>query len=128
MRTRPFTDIDLNRSVGNLLRLGVILSVTTSLIGFIKLFSEGFVMPRKYTLLEMGDSSEKVWGHFWNSLCEGEGMAIIQLGILLLILTPLVRIIFALIGYLKEKDYVYVVISTIVLVIMTVSFLTGYAH
>ena len=128
MRTRPFTDIDLNRSVGNLLRLGVILSVTTSLIGFIKLFSEGFVMPRKYTLLEMGDSSEKVWGHFWNSLCKGEGMAIIQLGILLLILTPLVRIIFALIGYMKEKDYVYVVISTIVLTIMIVSFLTGYAH
>ncbi len=128
MRTKPFTDVDLNRSVGNLLRLGVILSVVTSLIGFIKLFSEGFVMPRKYRLLEMGDSSEKVWGTFWNSLTKGEGMAIIQLGILLLILTPLVRIIFALIGYLKEKDYTYVVISLIVLAIMTVSFLTGYAH
>ena len=59
---------------------------------------------------------------------KGEGMAIIQLGILFLILTPLVRIIFALIGYLKEKDYVYVAISLIVLAIMTVSFLTGYAH
>lgn len=128
MRTKPFTDVDLNRSVGNLLRLGVILSVVTSLVGFIKLFSEGFKMPRKYNLLEMGDSSEKVWGTFWNSLVKGEGMAIIQLGILLLILTPLVRIIFALIGYLKEKDYVYVIISLIVLAIMTVSFLTGYAH
>ncbi len=128
MRTRPFTDADLNRSVGNLLRLGVILSVATSLVGFIKLFTEGFKMPRKYNLLEMGDSSEKVWGTFWNSLVKGEGMAIIQLGILLLILTPLVRIIFALIGYLKEKDYVYVIISLIVLAIMTVSFLTGYAH
>ncbi|MPT33322.1 MAG: DUF1634 domain-containing protein [Chryseobacterium sp.] len=127
MRTRPFTDIDLNRSVGNLLRLGVILSVVTSLIGFVKLFLEGFKMP-KYKLLDMGSSSEKVWGSFWDSLSKGEGMAIIQLGILLLILTPLVRIIFALIGYLKEKDYVYVVISTIVLVIMVVSFLTGYAH
>jgi len=128
MRKTPFTDIDLNRSVGNLLRLGVILSVVTSLIGFIKLFSEGFKMPRKYNLLEMGDSSEQVWGTFWNSLTKGEGMAIIQLGILLLILTPLVRIIFALIGYLKEKDYTYVVISAIVLTIMVVSFLTGYAH
>ena len=128
MRTRPFTDVDLNRSVGNLLRLGVILSVVTSLIGFIKLFTEGFKMPNKYNLLEMGDSSEKVWGTFWNSLMKGEGMAIIQLGILLLILTPLVRIIFALIGYLKEKDYTYVVISMIVLTIMVVSFLTGYAH
>lgn len=127
MRTKPFTDVDLNRSVGNLLRLGVVLSVVTSLVGFVKLFTEGFKMP-KYKMLEMGDSSEKVWGSFWDSLCKGEGMAIIQLGILLLILTPLVRIIFALIGYLKEKDYIYVIISLIVLAIMTVSFLTGYAH
>ncbi|CEJ71505.1 MULTISPECIES: DUF1634 domain-containing protein [Chryseobacterium] len=125
---KNFTDVDLNRSVGNLLRLGVILSVATSLIGFIKLFTEGFKMPKKYTSLDMGSSSEKVWGMFWNSLCKGEGMAIIQLGILLLIFTPLVRIIFALIGYLKEKDYVYVVISSIVLAIMAVSFFTGYAH
>lgn len=125
---KDFTDADLNRSVGNLLRLGVILSVITSLVGFIKLFTEGFKMPKKYKLLDMGTSSEKVWGHFWDTLCKGDGMAIIQLGILLLIFTPLMRIIFALIGYLKEKDYVYVVISSIVLAIMAVSFFTGYAH
>ncbi|WP_312090214.1 DUF1634 domain-containing protein [Chryseobacterium sp.] len=125
---KDFTDLDLNRSVGNLLRLGVILSVTTSIIGFIKLFTEGFKMPRKYTMLEMGNSSEKVWSHFWETLMKGDGMAIIQLGILMLIFTPLMRIIFALIGYMKEKDYVYVVISTIVLAIMAISFFTGYAH
>jgi len=125
---KNFTDVDLNRSVGNLLRLGVILAVITSLIGFVKLFMEGFKMPRKYKLLDMGTSSEKVWSHFWETLCKGEGMAIIQLGILMLIFTPLMRIIFALIGYLKEKDYTYVIISLIVLAIMTVSFLTGYAH
>ncbi|MCU7615708.1 DUF1634 domain-containing protein [Chryseobacterium sp. PBS4-4] len=125
---KNFTDVDLNRSVGNLLRLGVILSVITSLIGFIKLFTEGFKMPRKYKLLDMGTSSEKVWGHFWETLCKGEGMAIIQLGILMLIFTPLMRIIFALIGYLKEKDYLYVAISSIVLIIMVISFVTGYAH
>ncbi|AZB30417.1 MULTISPECIES: DUF1634 domain-containing protein [Chryseobacterium] len=125
---KDFTDVDLNRSVGNLLRLGVILSVITSLVGFVKLFMEGFQMPRKYKLLDMGTSSEKVWSHFWETLCKGEGMAIIQLGILMLIFTPLMRIIFALIGYLKEKDYVYVIISSIVLAIMAVSFFTGYAH
>lgn len=125
---KNFTDRDLNRSVGNLLRLGVILSVATSLVGFIKLFTEGFKMPKKYKMLDMGGSSEKVWSHFWDTLCKGEGMAIIQLGILLLIFTPLMRIIFALIGYLKEKDYTYVIISSIVLAIMAVSFFTGYAH
>jgi len=125
---KNFTDVDLNRSVGNLLRLGVILSVIISLAGFTKLFMEGFKMPKKYALLDMGTSSEKVWGQFWNSLCRGEGMAIIQLGILVLIFTPLMRIIFALIGYLKEKDYLYVIISSIVLAIMTISFFAGYAH
>ncbi|MDQ1097011.1 MULTISPECIES: DUF1634 domain-containing protein [Chryseobacterium] len=124
---KDFTDIDLNRSVGNLLRLGVILSVITSLVGFIKLFTEGFKMPKKYTSLQMGSSSEKIWGEFWHSLGKGEGMAIIQLGILLLILTPLMRIVFAWIGYLKEKDYVYVFISSVVLAIMVISFFTGYA-
>lgn len=125
---KNFTDVDLNRSVGNLLRLGVVLSVTISLVGFIKLFLEGFTMPKKYSMLDLGDTSEQVWTKFWESLIKGEGMAIIQLGILILIFTPLMRIIFALIGYLKEKDYIYVVISSIVLAIMTISFFAGYAH
>ena len=123
---RHFTDIDLNRSVGNLLRIGVLLSVITSLLGFIKLYFEGFEMPKDYASLEV--SGENIWKTFFNSLGNLEGMGIIQLGILLLILTPLVRIIFALIGYLKEKDYTYVIISGIVLGIMVVSFLMGFSH
>lgn len=123
---KEFTDLDLNRSVGNLLRLGVILSVFTSLIGFIKLFLEGFKMPKHYEQLSI--PSENVWQNFWISLKHFEGMGIIQLGILLLIITPLMRIIFALIGYLKEKDYTYVIISFIVLAIMFVSFISGYSH
>ena len=123
---RHFTDQDLNRSVGNLLRLGVILSVLTSLIGFVKLFWEGFKMPKKYEDLE--NTTGNILHDFWVSLSKFEGMAIIQLGILLLIFTPLVRIIFALIGYVKEKDYTYVAVSVIVLGIMIVSFLMGFAH
>lgn len=123
---RHFTDLDLNRSVGNLLRLGVILSVITSLFGFIKLFFEGFKMPKDYAALEIPEGT--IWQSLFASLRNFEGMAIIQLGILLLILTPLVRIIFALVGYIKEKDYTYVVVSAIVLGIMAVSFLMGFAH
>ncbi|UJF30259.1 DUF1634 domain-containing protein [Kaistella sp. 97-N-M2] len=123
---RHFTDLDLNRSVGNLLRLGVILSVITSFVGFVKLFLEGFEMPKDYAALEIPEGT--IWQSFWTSLLKFEGMAIIQLGILLLILTPLVRLLFALVGYLKEKDYTYVIVSVIVLGIMLVSFLMGFAH
>ncbi|MEN2436636.1 DUF1634 domain-containing protein [Weeksellaceae bacterium A-14] len=122
---KKFNDIDLNRSVGNLLRLGVILSVAVSLVGFVRLFVEGYKMPVNFKALDM--TTENIFTKFWKDLLRGEGMAIIQLGILLLILTPVMRIIFALAGYLKEKDYTYVVISLIVLGIITISFLTGYA-
>ncbi len=123
---RHFTDLDLNRSVGNLLRLGVILSVITSLFGFIKLFLEGFKMPKDYSSLEIPEGT--IWLSFWTSLLTFEGIAIINLGISLLILTPLTRIIFALVGYIKEKDHTYVVVSIIVLAIMLVSFLMGFTH
>ncbi|WP_226065602.1 DUF1634 domain-containing protein [Kaistella polysaccharea] len=123
---RHFTDLDLNRSVGNLLRIGVVLSVVTSFIGFLKLYKEGFEMPKDYAALEVPEG--KIWGSFWTSLLNLEGVAIIQLGILLLIFTPLVRIIFAMVGYLKEKDYTYVIVSLIVLGIMVVSFLMGFSH
>lgn len=123
---RHFTDLDLNRSVGNLLRLGVILSVVTSLFGFVKLFLEGFKMPKDYSSLEIPEGT--IWQSFWTSLLHFEGVAIINLGILLLILTPLTRIIFALVGYIKEKDHTYVVVSIIVLAIMLISFLMGFAH
>ncbi len=123
---RHFTDLDLNRSVGNLLRLGVILSVITSLFGFIKLFFEGFEMPKDYSSLEIAEGT--IWQSFFTSLGNFEGIGIIQLGILLLIVTPLMRIIFALVGYIKEKDHTYVIVSLIVLGIMLVSFLMGFAH
>lgn len=123
---RHFADFNLNRSVGNLLRLGVIFSVVTSVLGFVKLFFEGFEMPKDYALLEVPEGT--IWQSFFASLSKFEGTGIIQLGILLLILTPLVRIIFALVGYIKEKDYTYVTVSAIVLGIMLVSFLMGFTH
>ena len=123
---KDFSDIDLSRSVGNLLKLGVYFSVVTTFIGFVKLFFEGFKMPKNYEELVIPDHN--VWKGFWHSLTNFEGVGIIELGILFLIFTPLMRIIFALFGYLKEKDYTYVVISLIVLGIMGYSFFTGFAH
>ncbi len=122
---KHFDDIDLNRSVGNLLRIGVIISVSISIVGFIKLFIEGFTMPKHYKDLTF-TNSEKIFSEFWRSFSNFEGVGLIQCGILLLIFTPVMRIIFALIGYTKERDMTYVLISLIVLAIILLSFFTGF--
>ncbi|MEO6983448.1 MAG: DUF1634 domain-containing protein, partial [Edaphobacter sp.] len=50
----------------------------------------------------------------------GDGATIIQLGLLLLIATPVARVVFAVIGFAIEKDRLYVVISLIVLAVLMI--------
>ncbi|EIP97668.1 putative membrane protein [Opitutaceae bacterium TAV1] len=55
------------------------------------------------------------------------GQAIIVLGLLLLIATPVVRVIISIGGFVMEKDRLYVMITSIVLLLLLVSFVLGKA-
>ena len=46
----------------------------------------------------------------------------IQLGLLLLIATPVVRVILCVIGFARQHNILYVAVSTVVLVILIPSF------
>ena len=63
----------------------------------------------------------------WQGVLENRGMNIIQLGVVLLIATPIIRIVFSVIAFLLEKDYLYVFLTLIVLGIITYSMLGGLA-
>lgn len=54
-----------------------------------------------------------------------DGAAIIQFGVCVLIATPIFRVAFSVIGFLIEKDYMYVVITLIVLLIIIANMLLG---
>ena len=51
--------------------------------------------------------------------------AVIQLGLLILIATPVARVIFSLAGFIIEKDRVYIIITFIVLSILFFSLFGG---
>lgn len=48
-----------------------------------------------------------------------------MVAILLLLLTPIVRVIVSLLGFIKEKDRVYVVVTTVVLITLLASLTLG---
>jgi uncharacterized membrane protein len=50
---------------------------------------------------------------------------IVQLGLLLLIATPIARVVFSVIGFVKERDWLYVGITAAVLALLTYSLLSG---
>ena len=122
MKTKDkITDHDLESVMGRLLITGVIISAALVLFGgVIYLYQMGFSYPHFKTFRSEPSSLRSV-----KQIIKGVGnfdsLSIIQLGLLLLIATPVSRVIFAVIGFLLEKDYLYVAISLIVLAILAYS-------
>jgi len=50
------------------------------------------------------------------------GRGLIQLGLVLLVFTPIARVVFAIFGFARERDWMYVTISAIVLGVLLYSF------
>lgn len=48
----------------------------------------------------------------------GSGRSLIQLGVLVLILTPVVRVLLSLLGYLRQRDWLYAAITAAVLAVI----------
>jgi uncharacterized membrane protein len=108
-------DRDIENIMGNLLRYGVLASLFVVLIGAaFYLLQHGSETPNyKKFLGEPKRLSELK--QVWYSAFQGRGRSIIQLGLFILIATPIARIVFSIIGYILERDYLYIIITVIVL-------------
>lgn len=115
------SDYDIESVMGKLLITGVIISGTLILAGgIVYIMQEGLSIPHFKTFRGVPSNLRSV-----KQICYGfvhlESLSIIQMGLLLLIATPIARVIFSVIGFLFEKDYLYVLISLIVLAIIAYS-------
>jgi uncharacterized membrane protein len=113
---------DLERIIGQLLRFGVLLSSAVVLTGgVVYLTRHGHQTPRYGVFVgEPGKMRDLL--PMWKAILHGEGRPVIAFGILLLILTPIARIIFSIAGYLLERDYLYVLITLLVLGVIVWNF------
>ena len=114
-------DKDMQLIMGNLLRAGVVLSMTVVFIGgVIYLFGYGS-LKADYSKFVIDENGFFSLGSIWNGLMQFNGKAIIQLGILLLIFTPISRVILAVVSFFLERDYLYVMIGVLILGIIMFS-------
>jgi len=116
------TDQKLEIAIGRMLQIGVLLAATVVFIGGIL-----------YLRQETGPRPD--YSHFTTGVAErfrspteivpnalhGRARSIIQLGLLILIATPIARVVFAAVGFLVERDHLYVGISLIVLAVLLYS-------
>ncbi len=104
-----------------LLRTGVLISAVVVLLGGVCFLSKhGHEQPAYRVFHETPRMYRSISG-VMHAVGPSNCQAVIQLGLLLLILTPVARVAFSLLGFGLERDGTYAVITSIVLAILVYS-------
>jgi uncharacterized membrane protein len=120
------SDHDIEQFIGLQLRFGVLLASIVVLVGGILYLVQSGGLPLPHYQFFIGEKAGLTTGRdIWHSVINVKAKGIIQLGVVVLILTPILRIFFSLIGFIIEKDRLYTAITMIVLCVMMFSIFGG---
>ena len=126
-QTQQWTDQYIEELIGNLLRVGVTLAAAVVLFGCgVYLARHGRAAPRYRVFMGEPTDLRTVSGIVKDALAF-RGRGLIQLGLLLLIATPMARVAFSVVAFAVEGDRLYVVLTLIVLAVLMYSLMGGHA-
>ena len=109
--------------MGRVLQVGVLLASFVMLAGGILYVKIHHSEIPSYRTFVSEPQALRHFGGIIHGIAAGEPAAVIQMAILLLIATPVARVIFALISFSIERDKLYIVVSTLVLAVLLYGFL-----
>lgn len=129
MTHEKFGEKSFQTIIGNLLRYGVWISLSVAFIGGIVYLMHHGNDIEDYSVFKENDRNIfEVITAVVNGVISGSGEFLIFFGIILLFLTPVFRVILSLFSFLIEKDYLYVIITLIVILIIITSISFGFSH
>lgn len=116
-----WTDERVESLIGTLLRTSVMLAAAIVAIGGALYLVRHGSEPADYRVFRGEPSYLKTIGGILNSVPTLQARSIIQVGLLLLIATPIARVLFSAVAFAFQRDRAYVFITLIVLGILLVS-------
>jgi uncharacterized membrane protein len=122
---RRYNDERVDQWLGNLLRLGVIIATIVAVIGGALYLSRHGMEPAGHHVFRSEPAELRSVGAILRNAFAFHTDAIIQLGLLLLIATPVARVAMSLVAFILQRDRVYVVVTSIVLALLIFSLAGG---
>jgi len=107
--------------VGSLLRAGVFLAAVVVFCGAIVYLAKHGGEPADYRVFHGEPNQLRTISGILREALAFQGRGIIQLGLLLLIATPVARVALSIVGFAAERDRMYVGFAVMVLVILLYS-------
>ncbi len=122
--SRP-TDQDLDVDVAGMLRIGLTLATLVVVMGAALLLRHPLAAVPDYAHFHAGDPALRSVTGILQGAIDLTPRSVIQLGLILLIATPVARVLFCIVGFARQKKSLYVAVSTIVLAVLVYSFIKG---
>ncbi|HVP49084.1 MAG TPA: DUF1634 domain-containing protein [Bryobacteraceae bacterium] len=120
-----WSDVKVERVIGRLLQTGLMLAASVVLAGGIcYLFRHG-ASRTDYRVFRGEPSELRSVAGILHGIASRRCRDLIQLGLVLLIATPVARVAFSVFAFAKERDYTYVAITLVVLAILIYSLAGG---
>lgn len=114
-------DKQLENIIGQLLRAGVLLAATVVLAGGALYLAHSHAAVTSYHQFALERESLRSIQGIVSLAAHFNSQGIIQLGLVLLIATPVARVLMAGVGFYIEKDWLYTVVCAIVLAVLLFS-------
>jgi uncharacterized membrane protein len=113
-----WSDERIDRAIGTLLRVGVIVSALIVLAGSVAYLAGRWHSHPDYRSFRAEPVELRRIGGILKGAARGNPLSCIKFGILLLIATPIARVSFSICAFAAQRDWIYVAISLTVLLIL----------
>lgn len=121
------SDFAVEQVIGRLLQFGVFLAATVTIIGAVMfLVQHGHTRP-DFSVFRGEPTHLTTLGGIVSGALALRSEAIVQLGIVLLIATPILRVAFTLVAFILQRDLTYVAVTTLVLGLLVYGLVSGKA-
>jgi uncharacterized membrane protein len=126
-QTGRITDYAVEQLVGRVLQIGVVLSGALLVVGGSMLVAiHGHEVPA-YTPFRGEPEQIRTLSGIVHGAVALDSRSIIQLGLVLLIATPIVRVALTLVAFILQRDRIYVYITALVLALLLYGLIFGRA-
>jgi len=113
--------------IGILLRTGVLVSAAVVLFGGVLYLIDSGAQHPDYRAFRGEPATLRQISQIFRSALAGDPAGIIQCGLLILVATPVARVIFSVWAFLRERDWMYVSVTLLVLALLLYGLLAAHS-